>query len=207
ARSLCNALFNLVRNLVALRIASRDLNVDRRRNAEIQNLAHDVRRGEKELHVRKIAVQFLAQDVHVLRRRLVLWSERDKNFAVGLTDGGVVAESEINSAHRQSDVIQHVVYFVRRNHFANGAPDLIKPLLRRFEPRSRRCAHVQSQLPGVYHRKKVAPEKWDHAKRNKHHRAHGDKDELAIPKAPAERIDVAVANFFEDAIETLVNSV
>src|SRR5206468_11970055 len=127
-------------------------------NPEIQNLANDVRRSEKELHVRKIAVQFLAQDVHVLRRPLMLWSERDKNFSVSLTDGGVVAESEINSAHRQTDVIQHVVYFVRRNHLTNGSADLIKALLRRFEPCSRWCAHMQPKLPGAHHRKKIATE-------------------------------------------------
>src|SRR5205814_2785892 len=38
-------------------------------------------------------------------------------------------------------------------------------------------------------------------------RAHRDKDDLAIPKAPAQSIDVAVADFFEPAIEALVNSV
>ena len=157
AGNLRDGLFDLVRNLVALRVASRHLNVDRRRNPEIQNLANDVRRREKELHVRKIAVQFLAQDVHVLRSRLVLWSERDQNFAVRLTDGSVVAESEINSARRQTDVIKHVVYFVRRNHLANGATDLIKALLRRFEPCSSWCTHVQSELSGVHRRKKIAP--------------------------------------------------
>src|SRR5205823_10017215 len=112
-----------VRDLIALRVATCDLNVDRRRNAEIQNLANDVRRGEKELHVRKIPVQFLAQDVHVLRSRLVLWSKRDKNFAVSFTDGGVVAKSEVNSAHWQTDVIEQVVYFFWWNHLANSATD------------------------------------------------------------------------------------
>src|ERR1700730_6680612 len=53
-----DALFDLVCDIVAFRVAARDLNVDRRRNAEIQNLTHDVRRGEKELHVRKTRCNF-----------------------------------------------------------------------------------------------------------------------------------------------------
>src|SRR5439155_25190362 len=113
---------------------------------------NDVRRGEKELHVRKIAVQFLAQDVHVLRSRLVLWSKRDKDFAVRLTDGSVVAKSEVNSAHRQTDVIEHVVYFVRRNYLANGATNSIKTLFRRLEVCPRGFAHRQWVVPGVERR-------------------------------------------------------
>src|SRR5205823_1331007 len=97
AGNLRDALFDLVRDLVALRVAASDLNIDRRRNAEVQNLANDVRRGEEKLHVRKIAVQFLAQNANVLGGRPVLWSKCDENFAVSLTDGGVVAEGEINS--------------------------------------------------------------------------------------------------------------
>ena len=72
ARNLRDARLDLIRNLVPFRVAARHLNVNWRRNSEIQNLTNDVRGGEEEFGVGKIAVQFFAQDSHVLRDRFVL---------------------------------------------------------------------------------------------------------------------------------------
>ena len=130
--NLRDARFDLVGDVVPFRVAASYLNVDRRRNAEIQDLTDDIWRREIKLHVRKIVVQFLSQDFYVLRGRLMVGVESDENFAVGRADRRIVTKGEINPACGQPDVIENVLDFVRRNDFANHATYLKKSLLGRF---------------------------------------------------------------------------
>jgi len=81
---------------------SGDLDIDGRGQAEVQNLAHDIRSRKRELHVRKIALKPFPEHAHIVRRGTVMLRvERHEDFAVGGTDGGIVAEGEIDAAGRQ----------------------------------------------------------------------------------------------------------
>ena len=157
--NLRDARFDLVGDVVPFGVAAGYLNVDRRRNAEIQDLADDIWRGEIKFHVRKIVMQFLSQDFHVLRSRLVVGIESDQNFAIGRADRRIVTKGEINPACRQPDVIEHVLDFVRRNDFANYATHLKKSFLGRFEPSACGGSHMQTKLAGIDRWEKVAAEK------------------------------------------------
>src|SRR5262245_20996930 len=101
-------------------------------------------------------MQFFAQDAHVICGRPVLGLKRYENFAIGLANGRVVTESEINSAHRQPNVVQHIIDFVWWNHLANLASYLIKTFFRCFEPGTCWCAHVQAKLTRINRRKEIA---------------------------------------------------
>src|SRR5207248_4171249 len=54
--NLCDLRLDLVGDVVPFRVAAGYLNIDRRWNAEIQNLADDVGCGKKEFHVGKITM-------------------------------------------------------------------------------------------------------------------------------------------------------
>src|SRR5205807_2462700 len=112
----------------------------------------------------------------------------------------------INSAHWQADVIQHIVDFVWRNHLANLAAHLVKTLFSCFEPCACWRAHVQPKLTSVNGREKIAPEKWDKAKRDQHKPAHRGEDNAAMIKTPAQRLHVTIAYFLERMVKPLMNA-
>src|SRR6266403_3780528 len=81
-----------------------DLDVDWRRQTEIQNLADDVCRLKIEAQLRKALREFLPQRLHIRRSRpAMIGLERDENFAVGCTNRGVVTKGEIDTL-RYADV-------------------------------------------------------------------------------------------------------
>ena len=163
ARNLGDARFDFICNLVSFWIAPSDLDVDRRRNSKVQNLTNNIRSRKIKFHVRKIAMQFLAQGAHVLRGRFVFRIQRDQNLAIRRANRRAVAESEINSAHGQPDVVQDVLDLVWRNHFTYRTAHFVKTFLGCFESRPRGRTHVQAKLTGVNSWKKIASEKWNQA--------------------------------------------
>ena len=66
AGNLFHAGFNLLGKGVVLWVASRHLNVDRRGQTEVQDLSDDIRRLERELHVRELLAQPRPQRAHVV---------------------------------------------------------------------------------------------------------------------------------------------
>src|SRR5258707_9355108 len=99
----------------------------------------------------------------------MIWIEGDKDFTVSRADGRIVTEGEINSARRQSDIIKHVLDFVRWNDFANGVPYLKKSLLGRFEARAGGCAHMPSELAGIDPWEENPPPKRNQGRAKKQH--------------------------------------
>ena len=57
-------------------------------------------------------MQFLAQNAHVLRGWFVLRVERNQNLAVGGANRRTITESQINSANRESDIVQNIADLV-----------------------------------------------------------------------------------------------
>ncbi len=109
--------------------------VDLRRQAEVQDLGHDVGGLKVEGRLREGAVQLAAQGAHITFSRRVSFLQRDLDHAVIDADGRAVGEGEIVGACRQADVVDDQVEVARRD----GFPDLVLDLLEQAA-RSPRCA-------------------------------------------------------------------
>ena len=73
--------------VIGLEIGAADLQVDRRRRTEIQDLADDVGGQEREGDAGEARRQFLAQLAYIVRGRPVIFVELDLNVAVLSADG------------------------------------------------------------------------------------------------------------------------
>ena len=130
---------------VGVEVAAADLDVDRRGQAEIQDLRRDVARQEAEIGAGKALRQAGTQDpaIAVDRRGLVV--ERDRDVAVLAADRAGVAVGLVDAADRQAAVHQ------RAHHVAGQqVADLLLhqhgDLARLLDPRADRRAHVQIDL-------------------------------------------------------------
>src|SRR6476619_3279830 len=85
ARNLLHPPLDLTRDCIVRLVGKTgDLNVDWRRQTEIQNLADDIRRLEVETQLREALREFPTQRLHVIRSRPVMVGlERNENLAVG----------------------------------------------------------------------------------------------------------------------------
>src|SRR6478672_10707468 len=85
ARNLLHPPLDLTRDCIVRLVGKTgDLNVDWRRQTEIQNLADDVRRLEIETQLRKTLRESFPQALHIRRRRpAMIGLERDENLAIG----------------------------------------------------------------------------------------------------------------------------
>ena len=111
--------------------------------------------------------------------------QRDQNFAIRRADGRVITEREINSADREANIVEDILNFIGRNHFANHASYFVKTFFGCFQSRSDWRAHVQTKLARIYRGKEIAAEEWDKAKRDQHKTAHRGEDNTAMCKTPA----------------------
>ena len=112
-------------------IPAGDLDIDRRRKPEIQNLIRDIRRLEIETDAGKRRVQTLAQTVLIFRGRGgSLLFQRKENFAISRAQRRIVAECQIETAVREADVVDDRAQFTRRNLAANLVFDLREHHLR-----------------------------------------------------------------------------
>ena len=188
-------------------VGSGDLDIDGRGQAEVQNLAHDIRSRKGELHVRKIVLEPLPEHAHIVRRGTVMLRvERHEDFTVGGTDGGIVAEGEIDAAGGQADVREDGAHLVRRHHLANDLGDCIEARLGHLEPGAFRRPAMQAELARIHRGKEIPPEKRDEAERNQHQRAHGKKDNSAMIERPIQGRNIGLAQFFKTVIEAVVDA-
>ena len=186
---------------------SGDLDIDGRGQAEVQNLAHDIRSRKGELHVRKIALEPFPEHAHIVRRGTVMIRvERHEDFAVGGTDGGIVAEGEIDAAGGQADVREYGAHLVGRHHLANDLGDRIEARLGHLEPRAFRRPAMEAELARIHRGKEIPPEKRDEAERNKRQRAHRKKDDSAMIERPIQGRNIGLAQFSKTVIEAVVDA-
>ena len=135
------------------------LQVDRRRQAEIENLIGDVGRLEEEHHVGELLGEPLAQlDFVVAHRAVPLAIERNQDLAVGGGDVRHIALRQAAPRVRNPDVVENRVDLAGGQRGADlAAPD------RRSGPRSPRCgcpaasAHAAASVPASTSGKKSRP--------------------------------------------------
>ena len=133
------------------------LNVDRRRQPEVQDLRHNVRWLEIKQQRRKRTRQPLPQLRNIFRSRAVFaFFESDQNLAIEGADGGAIAEGKIERFGRAPDIVEDEFNFVRWDHAPEFLFNAAENELRTFQARSRGRPDMQSKLACIHARKEVA---------------------------------------------------
>ena len=197
-----------LRDLVVGRgIAADHLQVDRRGQAEVQDLVRDVRRLEEEHHVRELLVQPLAQPDFVLAHRPVaLAIERNQNLAVGRRDVRHVALREAAPGVRDPDVVEDGVDLAGRQRVANLLLDVGEPELGLLDARSRRRARVQPHLPGVHVGEEVAADHRDQQQRSERHRQNPISTGARLAERQVQQAHVAIAQPLEQPVHAAMEA-
>jgi hypothetical protein len=103
---------------------ARDLNVDRRGQAEVEDLAYDVRRLREELDLREPVRQLVTKQFQVFGGRAVRLLERHQDLAIGRSDRDTVAERQVDGI-RQADVVDDHIELVGGDDLADMVLDLL----------------------------------------------------------------------------------
>ena len=127
---------------VLLELRAADLHLDRRRRAEIQDLADDVGRQEREGHAGEARRQYFAQRADVGCGRAVVLAQSDLDVAVLRTDRSGVVVGHVDAADRHADIVDQAFQFVRRYDLADGLFDFGE--LPRASPR-RGCRQARAR--------------------------------------------------------------
>ena len=120
---------------VGLDLRADDLHVDRRGQAEVENLGHNVGGQEGEGRARKLARQLFAHRLHVSRRLgLPTVVQGDEDIGIRGADGSGIGVGHVDAADRQADVVDDRVQRLGRDDRPDGRLDLVD--LRPRFPRS-----------------------------------------------------------------------
>ena len=162
-------------------VAPGHLHVDGRRQAEIQNLIGDIGRFEKHHQIGESFVQPLAELLGIDLSGGVLRLQGNQDFAVAHADGRTVAESQIEAAIRQADIVENGIQLARSNHAAYLILDIGEDHLRTFDTGAGWSSRMQPDLPGINGGEEIAAHQVHQAERSKRknqeageHRGRGD---------------------------------
>ncbi len=144
--------------VISHRCRAIDLNVDRRRQTKVQRLGDDVSRQEIERNPGKFARELLTQRAHVVRGPVVLFFQRDEDVCVGRPGKSRAIVDIVDVAEWQSNVVEDIVDFRRRNSLPNAGLYLVGQTGGLLDTRSSFCAHMQNELAAVCIRKEVLAE-------------------------------------------------
>ncbi len=134
---------------VAGDVGAVDLDVDRRRHAEVQDLRDDVGRQEVERHAGKSARQVAADRRDVIRGRPVIGLERDHDVGVRGADGARGRVRQVDGAVGQADVVEDRVHLARRDDLPDGGFDQVGEPRGLLDAGAGLGAHVQDELAAV----------------------------------------------------------
>jgi hypothetical protein len=143
---------------IGLKIASEDLDVNGSGQAEIENLADDIRGQEIKGDAGEILGEFDAQFVNVLGGGMMILGKFGEDIGVARTDRRGIAVGKIDTAVRQADIVNQTGQFGLRNLFADDCFDLVAERGGFFDARAGGSAHVQFEFAAVHFREKVLPE-------------------------------------------------
>src|ERR1700743_1778659 len=105
---------------VRVDVVPTNLQVDRGRGTEIEDLADDVSRQERERHAGKRARQFFAQRLYVFLGRPVTFLQLDLDIAILRADHAGVVVGYVDAADRHADVVGEGFDLLRRNDLPDG---------------------------------------------------------------------------------------
>src|SRR5471032_2419383 len=187
-------------------VVAANLQVNGGQRAEVQDLADDVRRWERERHARIKTWQLLAHLAHVLRGRTMIFVQRDLDVAVLRADRPGVVIGEIDTADRQADVVNHGGEFSGRNDLTDRSFHVRENLCGLLDPHADRRAHVQQDLPGIHVREKVAAEQRHQRERDQDETEEATDEGRAMVECEFKQAVIAGANFLEASFEALLEA-
>ena len=91
----------------------------------------------------------------------MFWLERNKDFAVHRADCSRIAQGNVDSAVRKSDIVENDVDLIVSNNLANGILDLGKNFLCLLDPRAGRRTNMQAHLSSIDLREKILSQTWE----------------------------------------------
>ncbi|ARF90813.1 putative autotransporter protein [Burkholderia cenocepacia] len=142
---------------VLVELVADDLDVDRRGQSEVEDLADDVGRQERERHAGERLREHVAQLRDVRGGRRVIRLQRDEHVGVLGADRVRRVVREVDPAHRHADVVEYTRELVRRNRAADLRFHFVGEPRGFLDPRAGRRAQMQANLAGVDRRKEVLP--------------------------------------------------
>ena len=134
------------------------LNVDRRGNAEVQDLAGDVGGEEGEGGAGKLPWQIAAQPGDIVGGGRVMRGQGDQHVAILRAYRAIVRKHGVDAAIRQADVVRHGNQLVGGDHVADLLLDKLEAGGVVLDAGAGGAAHVQLDLPGVDQRKEILAE-------------------------------------------------
>ncbi len=200
-----NLLRQLRRELIIPRIVPNHLQINRCRQAKVQDLVRHVRRRKEERRPRKLRAQISTQNPRIPLRILRSRLQRNLNIAIRVRDRRRPAEREVNSAVRQSNIIQDQLHSVRRNLRPDLLLDRRKILLRILQPQPRRRIHMQLHLPRVHIRKEVLANEERQRQAHDHQQRKQSQGDRRMFQAPVQQVFIVMLHLLKLPIELRVH--
>src|SRR6185437_5467427 len=144
-------------NLIILRLSfSYDLDIDRRRQAKVQDLANDVRRLEEKFNAGELPWKLIAQLLYVFgSRAVVLLAQGEQDFGIRSANAAGGAVRVVDGAIRQPDVIEHCYQLI----FGNPVADIVFNFIAKarcfFNPKTSTAAHMHAENAGIHFGKEI----------------------------------------------------
>ena len=162
---------------ISRQIRTSDLNVNRRRCAEIQNLTHDVGRWKRKNGIGKFRWQDFAQFSNIVGCGLMSFAQSNLDVTVlGANHAGVVVD-QVDPTGWQADVVYQGGDFFRGNDLQNGFFDGGKPSSSLFYPGSNGNPCMDQNLSTVDIRKEVAAQ-IRHERKRRQDKTHEYRDDF-----------------------------
>ena len=165
--------------IVRAEIVAADLQIDRRRRAEIEDLADDIGGQKREGHAGETARQLIAQATDVAGGRRVPLVERDLDVSVRLADRAGVVVDRVDRRKIGADIVHDRRHFGRRDHLADRLLHIGETRCGFLDTHADRRPHMQQHLAAVDLREEIAAEKWRQQERD------GDEAEKPGDEQPA----------------------
>ena len=187
--------------IIRFQIQARNLRVDRRRQAEVQNLADDVGRLKINLHAGKLLMHQASNLVAVRGGRMMVGFERNQDIGVLRPDTvGLIIRQHVGE-RGQADIVADAIEFAGRNHPFDATLDAIDEALGLLDPGAAGRAQMHFQHAGIDRREKIFTHHRSENQRRSDQNRHAGKAECAPRDERAEQIAIAVPKAIEPAIE------
>jgi hypothetical protein len=165
---------------VAVEVVARELDVDRRGQAEVEDLGDDVGRLEEKLDAGEALRQLRAQEAHELLGRTVPFLQRKLDLAVERTDRPALLYERLMPLFGTPRLSRIVSSWSFGHELTDRRLDVVGEARRLLDPRpvgARRCSRI---WPASTLGKKSRPEEWIEAAREHEEREEADAERAAL---------------------------
>ena len=188
-------------------IAADHLQIDRSRQAEIQNLIGDVGGLKEEHHVGKLLAEPLAELYFVIAHRAVILAvQRNRNFAVGGGNVRDIALCEAAPGVRNSDVVQNRIDFAGGKSIADFLLDVGKAKFGLFDSRPGALRACSRSVPASTSGKKSWPTIRNSPREPNENSRNAEENRRAMPQRKVEKAHVAIAKPLEQIIHSAMKT-